>query len=137
MAFWFNSDRERGRIFAEAFARDLPDLPFIMDAAQVDPDDVRYVLTWTVPPDLDRFKNLEIVFSIGAGVDQFRIASLPPQVKIVRMVEDGIVRFTAISRPIWSSSPRADGKARPPDRRQTAGSACLVSECSGKRSLND
>ncbi|MCG5486120.1 MAG: glyoxylate/hydroxypyruvate reductase A [Sinorhizobium meliloti] len=93
MAFWFNSDRERGRIFAEAFARELPDLPFIMDAAQVDPDDIRYVLTWTAPPDLDRFKNLEIVFSIGAGVDQFRIENLAPGVKLVRMVEDGIVRM--------------------------------------------
>jgi len=93
MAFWFNSDRERGRIFAEAFARDLPDLPFIMDAARVDPDDVRYILTWTAPPDLDRFKSLEFVFSIGAGVDQFRIENLPPGVKLVRMVEDGIVRM--------------------------------------------
>lgn len=93
MAFWFNSDRERGRTFAEAFARDLPDLPFVMDAGQADPDDIRYVLTWTAPRDLDRFKNLEIVFSIGAGVDQFRIANLPPQVKLVRMVEDGIVRM--------------------------------------------
>ncbi|MBW9065959.1 glyoxylate/hydroxypyruvate reductase A [Rhizobium herbae] len=93
MAFWFNSDRERGRIFAEAFARDLPDLPFVMDAEHADPDDIRYVLTWTAPRDLDRFKNLEIVFSIGAGVDQFRIANLPPQVKLVRMVEDGIVRM--------------------------------------------
>ncbi|MGI0526783.1 2-hydroxyacid dehydrogenase [Rhizobium giardinii] len=93
MAFWFNSDRERGRIFADAFARDLPDLPFIMDSMQFDPDDVRYVLTWNAPRDLDRFKNLEIVFSIGAGVDQFRIENLPPQVKLVRMVEDGIVRM--------------------------------------------
>jgi glyoxylate/hydroxypyruvate reductase A len=93
MAFWFNSDRERGRVFAEAFAWELPDLPFIMDATQVDPDDIRYVLTWTAPPDLDRFKNLEIVFSIGAGVDQFRVGNLPPGVMLVRMVEDGIVRM--------------------------------------------
>jgi glyoxylate/hydroxypyruvate reductase A len=93
MAFWFNSDRERGRVFAEAFARDLPDLPFIMDTAECDPDDIRYLLTWTAPPDLDRFKNLEIVFSIGAGVDQFQVETLPPRVKLVRMVEDGIVRM--------------------------------------------
>jgi glyoxylate/hydroxypyruvate reductase A len=93
MAFWFNSDRERGRVFAEAFARDLTDIPFVLDVAQIDPDDVRYLLTWTAPPDLDRFQNLEIVFSIGAGVDQFEIEKLPPEVKLVRMVEDGIVRM--------------------------------------------
>jgi glyoxylate/hydroxypyruvate reductase A len=93
MAFWFNSDSERGRVFAAALARDLPDLPFIMDASEQDPDDIRYLVTWTAPPDLDRYRNLEIVFSIGAGVDQFRIENLPPRVKLVRMVEDGIVRM--------------------------------------------
>lgn len=93
MAFWFKSDSERGRVFAEAFARELPDLNVVMDVEQVDPDDIRYILTWAAPPDLVRFKNLEIVFSIGAGVDQFRIEGLPPKVKLVRMVEDGIVRM--------------------------------------------
>jgi len=93
MAFWFNSDRERGRVFAERFARDLPDLPFVLDATECNPDDIRYLLTWTAPPDLDRFRNLEIVFSIGAGIDQFRVETLPPHVKLVRMVEDGIVRM--------------------------------------------
>jgi len=93
MAFWFNSDQERGQVFADAFARDLPGLPFVMDVTQVNPDNIRYLLTWTAPPDLDRFKNLEIIFSIGAGVDQFPIKDLPPGVKLVRMVEDGIVRM--------------------------------------------
>lgn len=93
MVFWFNSDRERGRIFAEAFACDLPDLPFVMDISERDPDEIRYILTWTAPHDLHRFRNLEIVFSIGAGVDQFKPETLPPNVMLVRMVEDGIVRM--------------------------------------------
>jgi glyoxylate/hydroxypyruvate reductase A len=93
VAFLFNSDAARGAIFREAFARELPDLPFFHCSESADPDAVRYVLTWTVPDNLSHYRNLEVLFSIGAGVDQFKRENIPDRVKIVRMVEDGIIQM--------------------------------------------
>jgi len=93
MAFLFNSDPVRAAVFRKVFARELPDVELFHSSECVDPDKVRYLLTWTAPDDIARYRNLEVLFSLGAGVDQFKRESLPQQVKLVRMVEDGIIRM--------------------------------------------
>ena len=93
MTFFFNSTDERAQVFAARFAEELPDIRFLRRGDAYDPAEIRYLITWTAPEDLDRFSNLEILFSIGAGIDQMNTDGLPPKVLVVRMVEEGITRM--------------------------------------------
>lgn len=91
MAVLYLSDPARGQVFARAFAQALPDLPFHIGQAP-DPGSVKYMVAWTPPADLSAYPNLRLIFSVGAGVDQFDLTALPPQVGVVRMLEPGIAR---------------------------------------------
>ena len=91
MAVLYLSDAVRGAVFAEAFRKALPDLPFHMDSAP-DPTAVEYIFTWTPPADLSAYPNLRLIFSVGAGIDQFDLSALPPQIGVVRMLEPGIAQ---------------------------------------------
>ncbi|MDQ7774713.1 MAG: glyoxylate/hydroxypyruvate reductase A [Paracoccus aminovorans] len=92
MAVLFLSTPERAEVFRDAFARALPQVAFHAGRAP-DPRAVRWIVTWTVPEGLARdYPNLRLLFSIGAGVDQFDDSRIPPQVGVVRMLDPGIAR---------------------------------------------
>ncbi|MCO5397544.1 2-hydroxyacid dehydrogenase [Ralstonia soli] len=91
--FLYKSDPVRGRQWAEVFRQHAPEIDFRIWPDVGDPQRVRFLAAWEPPADLaTQFPQLEVLFSSGAGVDQFDFAALPPALPVVRMVEPGIVR---------------------------------------------
>jgi glyoxylate/hydroxypyruvate reductase A len=91
MTFLYKANETRGLVWARHFAERAPELPFRLWPDIGDPAEVRYLAAWVPPENIAaNFRNLELVFSIGAGVDQFDVSQLPPHVPLVRMLEPGI-----------------------------------------------
>jgi len=66
----------------------LPRHPVVALGEPFDPADVRYVLSWRHPPGaLKALPNLEVVFSLGAGVDHLFADPALPEAPIVRVVD--------------------------------------------------
>ena len=92
MTILYKADPERGRQWAQHFAHKAPDVPFRVWPDIGDPNAVRYLAAWQPPADvMETFPNLEVIFSVGAGIDQFDLSGVPPHVAVVRMTEPGIV----------------------------------------------
>lgn len=93
MSFVYKAEPSRGKIWAELFARKAPDIDFHVWPDIGDPAKVRFLTVWQPPENIsEQFPNLEILFSIGAGVDQIDLSKLPKHLPIVRMIEPGLTR---------------------------------------------
>jgi glyoxylate/hydroxypyruvate reductase A len=91
--FVYKADPARGLQWAEVFRREAPEIDFRIWPDIGDPQRVHYLAAWEPPPDIaERFPELRLLFSSGAGVDQFDFSVLPAQLPVVRMVEPGIIR---------------------------------------------
>jgi len=92
VTFLYKADPARGEVWARLFAQRAPELAFRLWPDVGEPASIRYLAAWQPPEDPARtLPNLEIVFSVGAGVDQFDLGGIPRHVPVVRMVEPGIV----------------------------------------------
>lgn len=91
--FLYKADPARGRQWAEVFLREAPEIDFRIWPEVGDPLEVQYLAAWEPPSDIaQRFPNLKLLFSTGAGIDQFDFTTLPPELPVLRMVEPGIIR---------------------------------------------
>jgi len=91
MTFLYKGHPGRGVLWARSFAGRAPELPFRIWPDIGDPDEVRYLAVWKPPDDIAAtFPNLELLFSVGAGVDQFDLTQLPPHIPLIRMIDPGI-----------------------------------------------
>lgn len=96
MTILYKASAERAEQWAEAFARQAPDIPFRIWPDIGDPAAVEYLLLWQPPERIaETFPRLKMVFSVGAGVDQLDFSALPPELPIVRMLEPGIAESMA------------------------------------------
>jgi glyoxylate/hydroxypyruvate reductase len=88
----FRGDVERGRVWQQYFRTHAPDLPFVLWPHVGPPEEVTYLVTWQPPENIAAlFPRLQVLFSSGAGVDQFDFACIPSDVQVVRMIEPGII----------------------------------------------
>ncbi|MBX6745055.1 MAG: glyoxylate/hydroxypyruvate reductase A [Acetobacteraceae bacterium] len=92
MSIVYKADPTRGAVWARLFAERMPEMPFHLWPETGDPAAVRYLVAWQPPADImGTFPNLEVLFSVGAGADQFDLSHLPSGLPVVRMIEPGLV----------------------------------------------
>jgi len=78
---------------ARAFQDTDPDLDIHIGLDSRNLDAVRFVLAWKQPPgSLTKLKNLEVIFSLGAGVDHLLRDPHIPDVRIVRFVDPNLTQ---------------------------------------------
>lgn len=91
MALLVRTSADRAAAWRAALHQAAPDLDVRVWPECGDAADITALLTWKASPDLmQRFPNLRVVFSEGAGVDQFLSLDLPEAVSLVRIVDPAL-----------------------------------------------
>lgn len=89
----FRGPQDRNDCWRAMFAEALPNLvwqhwPNVADKAAIE-----LMIVWKLPRDYQQdYPNLKVIFSVGAGVDQLNLATVPEHIQVVRMIDPGIVK---------------------------------------------
>jgi glyoxylate/hydroxypyruvate reductase A len=91
MSVLYKSDPVRGAVWTNVFAKEAPDIEFHVWPEAGDLAAVEYLVAWQVSAEfLAALPNLQVLFSIGAGIDHLDMSAVSPEIALVRMVEPGI-----------------------------------------------
>jgi glyoxylate/hydroxypyruvate reductase A len=90
MADSADADKWRDRLSTLA-----PELEFRQWPDVGNPMEVKYLLAWEPPANLAQFRNLRVLYSAGAGVDQFDLGQISSQVSLVRLVDSSMAAIMA------------------------------------------
>lgn len=80
--------------WADAFRAKMPDQKVVTSADMFDPKEIKYLYVWKPRDDVfDGLENLEVIFSLGAGVDPIlKHPHLPKDVPITRFVDETLTQ---------------------------------------------
>ena len=89
----YKSEPERGLLWQAWLAQHAPDIQLHLWPDIGEADQVEILVAWQPPANiLATFPNLKVLFSVGAGADQFDLSALPPDLPVVRMIEPGLTQ---------------------------------------------
>ncbi|MEM8644918.1 MAG: glyoxylate/hydroxypyruvate reductase A [Pseudomonadota bacterium] len=94
MAVLFVLNRYNASDWADMMRERAPDLDIRLWPDDVgNPEDIRFIVAWNPPEgELAKYPNLEVIFSMGAGVDHLMKDPDLPKVPVVRVVDGDLTK---------------------------------------------
>jgi len=94
MRILFNSNLDDPAEWVPALKAEMPELEVDVWPEIADPERIEAALVWTQPPNgLGRYPRLKAILSLGAGINQLDLASLPAHVPLARLVDPMLTRY--------------------------------------------
>ncbi|MEP1385671.1 MAG: glyoxylate/hydroxypyruvate reductase A [Paraglaciecola sp.] len=89
----FRGPQDRNDCWRAMFADALPNLVWQHWPKVTDKAAIELMIAWKLPIDYQQdYPNLKVIFSVGAGVDQLDLATVPEHIQVVRMLDPGIAK---------------------------------------------
>lgn len=87
----YRGPKDRGQCWQDLINRQLPEVQWHYWPAVENHENVDILVCWKPPRDYQQdYPNLKVIFSVGAGVDQLNMTTVPSKVKVVRMLDPSI-----------------------------------------------